>query len=156
MSACFSLRHNSDSSSVWTLVINDDGIMPASKAGPTSAHRGHPEEIAKDGHVLNNCQQTKPLVVNKTLFQRLLLPLIRKAFSQEREDPNGSSWLAFTYVFSFIWQGRSSHCGSVVMSPTSTHEDAGWIPGLAQWVKDPDPQCRSQTRLGSRIAVAVT
>ena len=32
---------------------------------------------------------------------------------------------------------RSFHSGSVVMNPTSIHEDTGLIPGLAQWVKDP-------------------
>ena len=34
------------------------------------------------------------------------------------------------------WIG-SSRCGSVVMSPTSTHEGVGLIPGIAQCVKDP-------------------
>ena len=41
---------------------------------------------------------------------------------------------------------------------TRNQEVVGLIPGLAQWVGDPvlcELWCRSQTRLGSRVAVAV-
>ena len=31
----------------------------------------------------------------------------------------------------------SSRCGTVKMNPICIHEDAGLIPGLAHWVKDP-------------------
>ena len=34
-------------------------------------------------------------------------------------------------------EGRSSHQGSVEKNLTSIHEDAGLVPGLTQWVKDP-------------------
>ena len=43
-------------------------------------------------------------------------------------------------------------------NPTRNHKVAGLIPGLAHWVKDRcchELWCRSQTRLGSCVAVAV-
>ena len=40
-------------------------------------------------------------------------------------------YLIHNYIY------RSSRCGSVKTNLTSIHEDAGWIPGLDQWVRDP-------------------
>ena len=39
---------------------------------------------------------------------------------------------------------RSSHCGTAEMNLTRIHEDAGLIPGLAQQIKEPALQYRSQ------------
>ena len=53
---------------------------------------------------------------------------------------------------------RSSHCGLGETNLTSIHEDAGLIPGLAQWVKDLASLglwCCSQMQIGSGVAVAV-
>ena len=53
---------------------------------------------------------------------------------------------------------KSSFRGTVEMNMTRNREVAGLIPGLAQWVKDPallELWCRSKTRLGSGIAVAL-
>ena len=48
------------------------------------------------------------------------------------EPASPCHWLVGSKMHSF----RISHCGAVGTNLTSIHEDAGWIPGLAQWVRD--------------------
>ena len=63
------------------------------------------------------------------------------------------------FVLSKIQYRRSSHCGTAEMNPTSIYEEADSIPGLTQYGSGiqhcSEPWCRSQTWLGSGIAMAM-
>ena len=58
-----------------------------------------------------------------------------------------------------IYRSRVPVVAQWLTNPTRNHEVAGSVPALAQWVNDPalprELWCRLQTRLGSRVAVAL-
>ena len=77
---------------------------------------------------------------------------------QNKKTPKKPNYFQGSNPHLYNNDSRSSHCGSVVTNPTSIHEAAGLIPGIAQWAKDlvlPKPHFSLQTRLGSGITVAV-
>ena len=74
-----------------------------------------------------------------------------KAMYLVRWFPFLSLWKVNSHQY---WFYQSSHGGSVEINLTSNHKDTGSIPDLAQW-HCYELWCKSQSQLGSGVAVAV-
>ena len=90
----------------------------------------------------------------------LVLPLLRHHPNHDylgcfcQSPPNTSTSCFFAHLKLKV---ESSCCGSVVMNPTSIHEDAGSVPDPAQLVKGSGVavSCGVGPRCGSDLVLAV-
>ena len=55
------------------------------------------------------------------------------------DNKHGLLWVLTALYYTFKKRPSwSSHCDTAEMNPTNIHEDAGLIPSLFHWVKDPE------------------
>ena len=102
-----------------------------------------------------HCQLSKQTVTETLIEERIPFRIVfRKSINKKSEGPRRKLQDSIE-KYERCW---SSHCGSVVTDLARIHEDAGSIPGLAQWIKDLafwQLQWRLQMWLGCCVAMAV-
>ena len=124
-------------------------LAPSLPSGPVWAEQGrhlggtldYPPKIQEDpvpletlgGRAFTLMEKSSLQLVDRTAGGREQSsgsPVTRRAFLLTAQKGH-------SLPLKVVSPGSSRH-GSAVMNPTSVHEDAGPIPGLAQWVKDPE------------------